>query len=265
MASKFFNSDIDLMNSGKVINAQQAVAGTDYMTLDQGQALVNSLNTKDSARVASTANINLAAPGATIDAIAMVVGDRFLAKDQTTVNQNGIYIWNGAAVVATRALDADTFNELEAATIHIEEGTVNTGTSWRQTQVNGVIGTNNVIWISDSSSAPAASETVAGILEIATQPEVDAGTDDARALTTLKAKNATWLPGIYSTTFGDGSSTSFVITHNLNNIGAHLKVRLTAATFDEIETEVDSRTANTLTIKTNTAPAAGAYTADLIG
>ena len=85
MASKVFNYDIDLANAAKVINAQQAVASTDYVPLGQAQGLVNGLNTKDSARVASTANINLAAPGATIDAIAMVAGDRFLAKDQTTV------------------------------------------------------------------------------------------------------------------------------------------------------------------------------------
>ena len=265
MASKLFNTDIDLGNAAKVINAQQAVASTDYVTLAQAQGLISGLNTKDSARVASTANINLAAPGATIDAIAMVAGDRFLAKDQTTVPQNGIYIWNGAAVAATRAPDADIFDELEAATIQIEEGTANIGTRWRQTQVNGVIGTNNNVWVSDAASVAAASESVAGIVERATQGETDTGTDDTRALTPLKAKNASWLPGMYSTTFGDGSATSFVITHNLNNVGAQLKVRLTAATFDEIEVEVDSRTANTLTIKTNTAPAAGAYTADIIG
>jgi len=37
--------------------------------------------------------------------------------------------------------------------------------------------------------AAAASETQAGAIEIATQPEVDAGTDDARAITPLKLRN----------------------------------------------------------------------------
>ena len=265
MASKLFNTDIDLAGAARVINSPNAVASTDLVPLQQVQALISNLNTKDSARVASTANINLAAPGATIDSIAMVTGDRFLAKDQTTVNQNGIYIWNGAAVAATRAPDADTFDELEAATIQIEEGTVNIGTRWRQTQVNGVIGTNNVVWVSDAASVATASETVAGVAEIATQGETDTATDDSRFLTPLKAKNASWAVKKYATTFGDGSATSFVITHNLNNIGAHVKVRLTASTFDEAEVEVDTRTANSLTIKTNTAPAAGAYTANVIG
>lgn len=265
MASKLFNTDIDLANAAKVINAPNAVSSTDLVPLGQVQALISGLNTKDSVRVASTANINLASPGATIDAITMATGDRFLAKDQTTVSQNGIYIWNGAAVASTRSPDADTFDELEAATVRVEEGTVNIGTAWRQTQVNGVIGTNNVVWISDSVSVPAASEAIAGIAEIATQAETNTGTDDTRMLTPLKARNASWAVRRDSFAFGDGSATSFVINHNLNNIGAHVRVRLSASTFDEIEVEVDTRTANSLTIKTNTAPAAGAYTADVIG
>lgn len=265
MASKLYNTDIDLGNVSKVVNAPNAVASTDLVPLGQVQSLISGLNTKDSVRVASTANINLASPGATIDAIALTTGDRFLAKDQSTQSQNGIYIWNGAAVAATRAPDADTFDELEAATVRVEEGTVNIGTAWRQTQVNGTLGSSNVVWISDSAATPPASETVAGIVELATQGEVDTGTDTQRGVTPATAKNASWAVKKYSTAFGDGSATSFVITHNLNNIGAHVEVRLTDTPFDGIEVEVDSRTANSLTIKTNTAPAAGAYTADVIG
>ena len=47
--------------------------------------------------------------------LTMVAGDRFLAKDQTTASENGIYVWNGAAVAATRAADANTAAELEQA------------------------------------------------------------------------------------------------------------------------------------------------------
>ena len=94
---------------------------------------------KDSVRVASTAAINLAAPGANIDGVAMVAGDRFLDKDNATLADRGIYIWNGAAVPATRALDADTGAELNGgAIIPVEEGTVNADTNWQITN-NGVV------------------------------------------------------------------------------------------------------------------------------
>lgn len=95
---------------------------------------VNGGDYKASVRVASTVAINLAAPGANIDGIAMVAGDRFLEKDNATLADRGIYIWNGAAVPATRAADADDGAEFNGgAIIPVEEGTINRDTNWQLT------------------------------------------------------------------------------------------------------------------------------------
>jgi hypothetical protein len=59
-------------------------------------------------RAASTANINLSAPGSSIDGVTLSSGDSFLAKNQTTGSQNGVYIWNGASASATRRSDFNT-------------------------------------------------------------------------------------------------------------------------------------------------------------
>lgn len=67
----------------------------------------------------SSANINIAAPGAIINGRTMVTNDRFLAKDQTLPAQNGIYVWNGAAVAATRSTDADTAAEIGYAFVTV--------------------------------------------------------------------------------------------------------------------------------------------------
>lgn len=79
---------------------------------------------KDSCRVAVESNISLAAPGATLDGVTMAVNDRVLLAGQTTASQNGLYVWNGAAVAMTRTTDSDTdaevTSQLRAA---IEEGT----------------------------------------------------------------------------------------------------------------------------------------------
>lgn len=94
---------------------------------------------KASVRVATTAAINLAAPGAIIDTVAMVVGDRFLDKDNGTPALRGIYNWNGAAVPATRAQDADEGAELNGgAIIPVEQGAVNADTNWQIT-TDGVV------------------------------------------------------------------------------------------------------------------------------
>lgn len=104
---------------------------------------------KDSVRVASTVAINLAAPGANIDGVAMVAGDRFLEKNHGTPALRGIYIWNGAAVAATRATDADDGAELnDGALIPVEQGTVNADTTWRLTSDGTVtIGTTALTFV----------------------------------------------------------------------------------------------------------------------
>lgn len=104
---------------------------------------------KDAVRVASTANINLASPGASIDGIAMSAGNRFLAKDQTAPAENGIYIWNGAAVAATRSTDADADAEVtQGLSTDVIEGTVNGRTRWLLTTADPiVVGTTGLTFV----------------------------------------------------------------------------------------------------------------------
>ena len=63
-----------------------------------------SLNVKDSVRVATTDNITLSGTQ-TIDGVVVAVGDRVLVKNQTTASQNGIY--DVSAGAWTRSVDAD--------------------------------------------------------------------------------------------------------------------------------------------------------------
>lgn len=87
-------------------------------------ALLAGKATQFQVRVASSSAVNLASPGAAIDGVTMVAGDRFLEKDNATAASRGIYVWNGAAVAATRATDADSGTELKSgSTIAVAEGT----------------------------------------------------------------------------------------------------------------------------------------------
>ena len=263
MARKFF-TDLDLQSVSKVINVPAPTAAGDAVPKSYVDSAVEGLAWKDSARVATQSNINLSSPGATIDGITMASQDRVLVRNQSTQSQNGIYIWNGAATALTRALDASTFAELEQAIITVEEGT-DAGTTWRQTQINGVIDTNNVIFSSFAAAAPAASETTAGIAELATQAEVDAGTDDARIITPLKL--ATWSGRIrkYAASFGDGSATSYVITHNFNTRDVTVVVFPNSGTYDNVEVDVGRTSVNAVTLVFATAPSSNAYRVVVIG
>ena len=168
---------------------------------------VEGLAWKDSCRVATQSNLNLSAPGATIDGVTMATGDRVLVRSQTAGSENGIYIWNGSATPATRAADCSTAAELEQAVTTAEEGT-SAGASFRQTVVNLTLGSTTVTWTSFGTSAAAASESTAGIAEVATQAETDAGTDDARMVTPLKLATYAGRVRKFATDIGDAARRS---------------------------------------------------------
>lgn len=97
-------------------------------------------------RVGTTGNLDLAAPGATIDGVVLVAGDRVLIKDQAAPSENGIYTWNGSASLMTRATDADSTIELAGMLVEVAQGTVNARSIWRQTAINAALGTDPILW-----------------------------------------------------------------------------------------------------------------------
>jgi hypothetical protein len=262
MAKKLF-TDLDFQSVSKVTNLPTPSASGDAASKSYVDSLIEGLAWKDSCRVATQSNLNLASPGATIDGISMASQDRILVRSQNTTSENGIYVWNGSAVAATRALDASTFPELEQAVTTVEEGT-SAATTYRQDQINGTIDSSTISWVAFGTAAPAASESTAGIAELATQAETDAGTDDLRIVTPLKL--ATWSGRIkkYSVSIGDGSATSYTVTHNLASRDVHVTV-YNASTYDEVITDVTHATTNTLTIVFATAPGSNAYRVVVIG
>jgi hypothetical protein len=110
---------------------------------------------KNPARVASTVNVTLTAPGATIDGVTMVSGDRMLLKNQTLPAANGIYVWNGAASTATRATDATTAADfVYLFKIGVREGSVNAASYWTFTQTAALtIGTTALTFVQDATAS----------------------------------------------------------------------------------------------------------------
>lgn len=87
------------------------------------------LDTKQSVRVATTANITLAGLQ-TIDSVALLDGDRVLVKNQSAGKDNGLYV--AAAGVWSRSLDADSSAEVTSALlVSVEQGASQADTRWQ--------------------------------------------------------------------------------------------------------------------------------------
>jgi hypothetical protein len=69
----------------------------------------------------------------------------------------------------------------------------------------------------------------------------------------------------FSGTVGDGTTTSYVLTHDLNSRDVVVMIRESASPYAQVITDVEMTTVNTITLKFAVAPTAGQYTVTVIG
>lgn len=104
-----------------------------------------------------------------------------------------------------------------------------------------------------------ATTLVKGIIQLATNAEGIAGTNNTKAVTpaVLKAVLDSTVGG-YAANFGNGSGTSFTITHGLNTQDVTIQIQRVSDRAI-VEMDVKAASATTVTINCNVAPAANAY------
>lgn len=123
-AGDTLGGNIDYAGLYYAINMPDPVNAQDAATKAYVDAVKQALDIKASVRGASTANVSLSG-ALTQDGVTYATGERFLAKDQSTASQNGIYVVNTAGAW-TRATDADISAEVTAGMYTwVAEGTVN--------------------------------------------------------------------------------------------------------------------------------------------
>lgn len=107
-------------NAGAAVQVQQGSDASGWWHYDGSDWL------RQSARVATQTNLNMAAPGAVIDGVTMANGDLILVKSQANASENGLYAWAGEASALTSVTWPAT------ALIQVLEG-ADSGRAFRQT------------------------------------------------------------------------------------------------------------------------------------
>lgn len=234
------------LNSQKIINLGVPTAGTDAANKNYVDDRVQGMAWKESVRAATTVTGTLATAyenGDAVDGVTLATGDRILLKNQSAGAENGIYTVN-ASGAPTRAVDADSTTDIEAATVMVEEGSTNAGTIWTLSTDNVTIGTTAQVW----AQVGAGSLPTAGNGLTLTGSTLDVNTDGTTIeinADTLRVVS-TGLPvasgGTGSTTAagartnlgavtkyaaditGNASTTQFTVTHNLNTLDVVVQV-----------------------------------------
>jgi hypothetical protein len=256
-----FSNHLDLEGVNRVTNMAAPVAASDGVRKQDLDSAVSGLKDKSSCRVATQGNLNIASPGATIDGITMVANDRVLVKANTVAAENGIYVWNGAAVAMTRGPLSNTSEALEQAITTVEEGT-NAGTTWRQTSVNFVLGSGAVNWVPFGTTSSPATTGSTGTVTLATQSQVDSGPNSDNVVTVQTLRNWSGRRLKVTTSIGDGTATQFDVTHNFNTRDAVFTLRRNAAPFDVVMADIELTDVNTARIKfsAGATPGSNAFT-----
>lgn len=256
-------SDQDYNNSSRIHGLPSPVSDDEPARKGDLDAAIEGLNNKDNVLVAAGSNTNIVSAPATIDGETPANGDRILLYGQTAASENGIYIYNGSGVAMTRSEDADTADKLRSAVVTVDEGT-DAGNTYRQTQVDITLGTDDVLWTAFGSGVSQATETQQGKIEIADQAEADAGIDDQRAMTPFKAKNSALRPAGKQEVIGDGTATQYDVTHSWGTRNVLVNVYENSGSYRQVRVEARALDTNTVRIVFAAAPASNAYIVQIL-
>jgi hypothetical protein len=288
-----FTPAADLSMAGfKLTSLGTPSADTDAANKGYVDSIAQGLDPKASVVAATTINGTLAtafANGQVVDGVTLATGNRILIKNQTDQTTNGIYTVN-ASGAPTRSTDMDNGSEFPGAFVFVEQGTVNADTGWTCTNNAPVtLGSTNITWTQFSgagtytanngvvlngsvfSFAPRAGyglQTGASGAEVklATTSGLNLSSDLAvgagngiTVLTNTVAIDSAVVVSKYNTSIGDGSATSYTVTHNLNTRDVQVTLYDNTAPYAEVIADVQHTTVNTITVLFSVAPTSNQY------
>jgi len=252
-------ASVDL-NNQKITNLTDPTNPQDAANKRYVDSAVVGIDWKPSVRVATTAAITLATGlenGDTLDGVVLATGDRVLVKNQTDATENGLYVVAASGAPA-RSSDADTAAEITASfAVFVEEGTVNTDSGWTLTN-NGAVTVGTTALSFTQFTGLGQITAGAGLTKTANTLDVIGGdgiTVNADSVVIDRAVVVTK----YATNVGDGTNTSYTITHNLATRDVIVSLFDNSSPYAEVMADVEHSTTNTITLLFSVAPTTNKY------
>jgi hypothetical protein len=231
----------------------------------------------------------------TTDGTTPSVNDRILVRLQTNQAQNGIYtlttVGSGSTNwVLTRATDFDTSTEIAGGDFtFVDNGTTLANTGWVNVDEVTTVGTDPIVFqqFSGAGTYTASNGVVlngtvfsfdprtgyglqtgasGAEIKLATTSGLNLSSDLAvgagngiSVLTNTVAIDSTVVVSKYAANVGDGSATSYTITHNLGTRDVIVSVYEGSGSYAEVICDVNHATTNTITLLFSVAPTLNQY------
>ena len=234
----------------------------------------------------------------TVDGLSVSIGDRVLVKNETSTAAayNGIYDVTASGdgsnpYILTRSADANTSAEVtEGMFVFISEGNTLADTGWvlttnnpitlnttglsfsqfsgagTYTASNGVLLTGNNFTFAPESGKGLQTSGAGAAIKLATTSGLNLTSDLAvgagngiSVLTNTVAIDSSVVVSKYATAIGDGSNTSYTVTHNLNTRDVVVTIYDASSPYAEVIADVAHTTTNTVTIAFSVAPTSNQY------
>lgn len=255
MATKVTNG-LDLQNQ-RVLNLGPPSNDSDAANKSYVDSVARGLDWKQSVRAASTGNVSLSSPGASMDGVTLAAQDRVLLKNQTAGAENGIYAWTGAAAALVRATDADTNAEVSPGmAVTVTEGAANGDKVFVLTTDTINLGTTALAFSQLGGGGGAyiagngLAESPAGTFNVGAGTGIVVNANDV-------AIDSNVVPRKFATNVG--GSTTVTVTHNFGTRDVHVSVFTNSTPWDDVICDVTRPDVNSVTLGFAASPATGAY------
>ena len=203
------------------------------------------------------ATLTLSVALTVLDGYTLATNDRIIVKDEVATANNGVYTINSARTVLTRATDADSTAELNGGDFFfVQNGTVNDNTGWVIVDKVTTIGTTPVIFYQFSG---AGTYTAGNGLTLT--GSVFSAVADTGILVSSSgiAINTAVVVTKYNASVGDGTATSYTVTHNLGTRDVQVTVYDNSSPYAEVICDVQHTSTTAVTLLFSVAPTSNQY------